>query len=112
MQINNCPLWHFESIFKENEEVKQNSSLVQFYTFVLFDANRIRRYGYCRSTQNGYRVLCLIRYLNALLSKRLGHLIISKPIQQPPALVQCSYDNTEQTGNHHKRKRGNLSAPS
>ncbi len=59
-----------------NDPVKQNSSaLVQFYTFVLTDENRIRQYGFCRSTQAGNRVLCMLSYLpwlnvfNLLLNK-------------------------------------------
>jgi hypothetical protein len=40
-----------------------NASLVQFYTFVFTDETRIRQYGFCRSAQNGNRILCIISYL-------------------------------------------------
>lgn len=39
------------------------SSLVQFYTFVFTDANRIRQYGFCRSSHGGNHILCMISYL-------------------------------------------------
>ncbi|RNA01442.1 DENN domain-containing 1A [Brachionus plicatilis] len=42
---------------------RHSTSLVQFYTFVLTDANRIRQYGFCRSAQNGKHILCIISYL-------------------------------------------------
>ena len=40
-----------------------NSPLVQFYTFVFTDANRIRQYGFCRSSHSGNHILCMISYL-------------------------------------------------
>ena len=40
-----------------------NSPLVQFYTFVLTGEDRIRRYGFCRSSNGGSHVLCMISYL-------------------------------------------------
>jgi len=40
-----------------------SSSLVQFYTFVFTDANRIRQYGFCRSSHGGNHILCMISYL-------------------------------------------------
>ena len=40
-----------------------NSSLVQFYTFVFTDENRIRQYGFCRSAQSGNHILCIVSYL-------------------------------------------------
>ena len=39
------------------------ASLVQFYTFVFTDTNRIRQYGFCRSAQHGRHVLCMVTYL-------------------------------------------------
>jgi hypothetical protein len=43
---------------------QQNSSqLVQFYTFVFTDENRIRQYGFCRSAQSGNHILCIVSYL-------------------------------------------------
>jgi len=47
----------------QNMDAETNSSLVEFYAFVFTDANRIRQYGFCRSTQNGNRILCLVSYL-------------------------------------------------
>jgi hypothetical protein len=41
----------------------QSSSLVQFYTFAFTDTNRIRQYGFCRSSQQGRHVLCLVSFL-------------------------------------------------
>ena len=49
--------------FMKNISSSQPSSLVQFYTFVFTDANRIRQYGFCRSSLNGRHILCLISYL-------------------------------------------------
>lgn len=49
--------------FMKNISSLQPSSLVQFYTFVFTDANRIRQYGFCRSSLNGRHILCLISYL-------------------------------------------------
>lgn len=40
-----------------------NSTLVQFYTFVITDANRIRQYGFCRSSHGGNHIICMISYL-------------------------------------------------
>jgi hypothetical protein len=40
-----------------------NASLVQFFTFVFTDETRIRQYGFCRSAQNGNRILCIVSYL-------------------------------------------------
>ena len=45
------------------EKYEQNSNLVQFYTFVFTDTNRIRQYGFCRSARNGNHVLCMVSYL-------------------------------------------------
>lgn len=42
---------------------RHTTSLVQFFTFVLTDINRIRQYGFCRSAQNGKHILCIISYL-------------------------------------------------
>jgi hypothetical protein len=40
-----------------------SSQLVQFFTFVFTDTNRIRRYGFCRSSRGGSHILCMISYL-------------------------------------------------
>ena len=40
-----------------------SSQLVQFYTFVFTDENRIRQYGFCRSAQSGNHILCIVSYL-------------------------------------------------
>jgi hypothetical protein len=49
--------------FMKNISTSQPSSLVQFYTFVFTDANRVRQYGFCRSSLNGRHILCVITYL-------------------------------------------------
>ncbi|CAF0949392.1 unnamed protein product, partial [Brachionus calyciflorus] len=53
----------YMKITSEDNSNRFNSSLVQFYTFVLTDANRIRQYGFCRSAQNGKHILCIVSYL-------------------------------------------------
>ncbi len=50
-------------LLENNIDQKQSSALIKFYTFVFTDSNRIRLYGYCRSSQNGNRVLCLVSHL-------------------------------------------------
>lgn len=54
-----------KTLLAHNNQNKSNvnTSLVQFYTFVLTDANRIRQYGFCRSSNGGKHVLCMISYL-------------------------------------------------
>ena len=41
----------------------QSSSLVQFYSFAFTDSTRVRQYGFCRSSQLGKHVLCMISFL-------------------------------------------------
>lgn len=59
----------FNKTIKEARKTKTcaiphvSSSLVQFYTFVFTDENRIRQYGFCRSAQGGKHVICLVSYL-------------------------------------------------
>ena len=40
-----------------------SSSLVQFYSFAFTDSARVRQYGFCRSSQMGTHVLCMISFL-------------------------------------------------
>jgi hypothetical protein len=47
----------------KNSNEQRSSSLVQFYTFVFTDINRIRQYGFCRSSQNGDHILCIVSHL-------------------------------------------------
>lgn len=53
----------YTKTLKSNENDKKSSPLVQFYTFVFTDLNRIRKYGFCRSSQSGKHILCMISYL-------------------------------------------------
>jgi hypothetical protein len=46
-----------------NSHSTNSSQLVQFYTFVFTDENRIRQYGFCRSAQSGNHILCIVSYL-------------------------------------------------
>lgn len=46
-----------------NSNSTNTSQLVQFYTFVFTDENRIRQYGFCRSAQSGNHILCIVSYL-------------------------------------------------
>ncbi len=52
-----------ESSRPTNRYSIQNSSLVQFYTFVFTDTNRVRQYGFCRSAKNGTHIICMVSYL-------------------------------------------------
>lgn len=54
----------FTSLLDESSKLStNNSSQVQFYTFAFTNSNRIRQYGFCRASQNGTRVLCIVSYL-------------------------------------------------
>jgi hypothetical protein len=63
-------------LLDESSKLTNNSSQVQFYTFVFTDSNRIRQYGFCRAAQNATRVLCLVSYLpwNGIFSNLLNKL--------------------------------------
>ena len=48
---------------KNDRKSSQSLALVQFYTFVFTDENRIRQYGFCRSAKGGAHILCIVSYL-------------------------------------------------
>lgn len=52
-----------QSASTSSSSSSRNSSLVQFYTFVFTDSNRIRQYGFCRSARGGNHILCMVSYL-------------------------------------------------
>jgi len=55
---------YVKTLAAANKAAQQTSSqLVQFYTFVFTDENRIRQYGFCRSAQSGNHILCIVSYL-------------------------------------------------